>query len=254
MDDQQLIIRFEGASAKHHVMGMRDLGESLKGIERILTTGIYAMRAGRYPNTNARLPFSVLVSSPRQGSVEFVALWESVGPILPLLPEVYLSGVPEAVRNWLIGVLLKMGGREDQSSKHLSEVLSIMEQVEGNRHLEIIALLDREHERTRRYAKQAVTAVGPSCDKLVIPSIIEVAEIDIAIAEVIRSGDDLEVSDMETMRVLVDGFIHHSKQIKLHHPTKVALHSSMITSRCQRRSQQYHPSFPGRFGDQNQVA
>jgi len=67
-----------------------------------------------------------------------------------------------------------------------------------------------------RYTKDAISPViGESCDKLVFPHNSGDTEIDFAMAKVIASNDNLELGDMETFRIRVDGLTHHNKQLKL---------------------------------------
>ena len=220
MDDQNFIIRFEGASADRHAMGMRELGHSLQGIERIITTGVHVMSTGRYPNTRTRPPFSVQVSGIRPGSIDILPVVEPLAPLLPTLYELYWSHALEAARDWLSGVLLKMGGRQARSEELISQALELLGQVEANRHDEVMAALEAHHDRTARYAMLAVKPVGSSCDSMKLISGEDEEEIDSPTAEVIRSLGDVEVGDMETMTILVDGFIHHNKQIKVYHPAE----------------------------------
>ena len=37
-------------------------------------------------------------------------------------------------------------------------------------------------------------------------------------ADIIRSKGQLKVGEMETMRIIVDGFTHHNRQLKVIHP------------------------------------
>ena len=69
-------------------------------------------------------------------------------------------------------------------------------------------------------ARQVVSPVGPSCDRLSLQRDEEITEIDFPTAEAIRSRGKLEVGDMETFRVKIDGFTHHNKQLKIVHPSE----------------------------------
>lgn len=220
MDDQGFIIRFEGAAADQHVIGMRELGDSLHGIERIITTGVHVMRTGRYPNTRTKSPFSVLVSAPRQGSLEILPIMETLAPLFPVVHELYWSRALESARDWLLGVLLKMGGRQSESEELISKALEFAGQVESNRHDEVMAAIELNHGRTARYAMSAVKPVGPYCDSMKLIRSGDEGEVDFPTAEAIRSLGEVEVGDMETMRVLVDGFIHHNRQLKVYHPAE----------------------------------
>ena len=208
----KIIIRFEGAAADRHELGMRQLGESLIGIERLITMGLFAMDSGRFPKRMERLPFVVRASEPRKGSVEFMPILDIGTAFLPIIHEIYLSKSSEFIWRWLSGALLKMGGREKDADVHLDKLFDLLDKVDARRHLEALGW-----QKLYAPARQVVSPVGPSCDRLVLQD-AEFTEIDLPVAESIRSRGKLEVGDMETYRIKVDGFIHHNKQLKIEHP------------------------------------
>lgn len=93
-----------------------------------------------------------------------------------------------------------------------------IESEEANRKF-LLEVLDR----VLPSARGIVAPVGPSADTLTIAPVAddvirESTTIDVPMADAIRAGEKLTVGDMETMRVRVDGLIHHSKQIKIENP------------------------------------
>ena len=70
MNNQVFIIRFEGAEAENHELDLRKLGESLVGIEKIITIGLSTVLPGHSPKRGERPPLVVRASMPRRGSFE----------------------------------------------------------------------------------------------------------------------------------------------------------------------------------------
>ena len=215
MEAQRFVIRFDGADANEHTLGMRQLGQSLIGIERLITVGLFALEVGRIPRHNESLPLLVRASEPRIGSYEIAATLGPAAAFLPLLHEFYLTGATEILWRWMSGALLRMGGRPQESESHFSELIRLLDRVDARKHLEM-----PEWQRLVTPGRRLVSPVGPSCDRILLPMDGEMTEIDFPMAEVIRSKDKLEVGDMETFRIKVDGFTHHNRQLKLVHPSE----------------------------------
>ena len=53
--EQTLIVKYMGKDADDHKMDMRQLGESLIGIERLINTGLYTLEHGYRPGHGKRL-------------------------------------------------------------------------------------------------------------------------------------------------------------------------------------------------------
>ena len=231
MNGSGFVIRFEGARADRHVMGMRDLGESLLGTERILTNGLYLMDRGRFPNTTARLSFSVQVSSPREGSYEILILLEHISFLKTLSRDNTLPYLVAFARDWLVGVLHRKVGRVGHSDETLMRALENADRADLRSHETTRLALTQMHDlaktaletnssRFQSYAKRQTKPIGSSCTSLVIPGLDEDTEFDVADADVIRSGNKLDVGERETLYVQADGFSYHRNQLRIRHPTE----------------------------------
>ena len=212
MEEPAFLIRFDGASADQHEIDMRQLGESLIGVERLITTGLFVMDAGRLPKRNERLPLLVRAKELQQGSVDIPALLGGAGAFLPLFHELYITSAAHIIWRWMSGALLKMGGREREAETHFTELFRLLDKVDARRHIEVL-----EWQKLSAPARRVVTPVGHSCDRLLLEMDGDTAEIDLPVAEAIRSRDNLEVGDMESFRIKIDGFTHHNKQLKIAH-------------------------------------
>ena len=213
MAEPHLTIRFQGAGADQHRVDLRQLGHSLLGIERIVTHGLFALEAGRFPKKREPLPLLLHAEAPQRGCVE-VYIWLVAGGVfLPVIHDIFISMASDVVWRWINGVLLRMAGRDKDADAHLEKVIDFLDKVDARRHLEVVQL-----QKLATASKQVVTPVGQSCNSIVFPQGGEDAEIDLPLAEAIRSMGKVKVGDMKKMRVKVDGFTHHNKQLKIIHP------------------------------------
>lgn len=66
---------------------------------------------------------------------------------------------------------------------------------------------------------QAVRPVGPSVDNFKLngskaPPLL----VDLPMADVIRAKGELEVTELQPIKLRFDGFVHHNKKINVEHP------------------------------------
>ena len=200
IDHAKFSMRFDGADADRHALGMRQLGESLIGAERLITIGLFALETGQLPRRNQSLPMSIKVSEPMRGSFDVGGFIENLKPFLPFIHDLHMSKASEIVWRWMSGALLRMGGREQDSREHLEAVIGLMDRTDARRHLEAL-----NWQKLAFHASRLVSPVGPSCDRLLLPMNHEETEIDLPIAEAVRSRNKLEVGDMQTFDVMIDG-------------------------------------------------
>ena len=217
MGPQHFIIRFEGAEAEYHALGLRKLGESLIGIERIITIGLFTIATGRPPKHGEHLPFVVQASEPRRGSFEIDVLLSGWVALLPLFSDVFRTGASELVWRWVSSTMLKMGGRENDSEDHVKKLIELVNNlvdtvntVNTQRHIETL-----EWQKLVSPARQVVSPIGSSCDRIIFLTRDEATEIDPSIAEVIRSRDRLKVGGTVELLVKVVGFTHYNRRLKV---------------------------------------
>ncbi|MDE0372434.1 MAG: hypothetical protein OXI73_07820 [Rhodospirillales bacterium] len=206
---------------------MRHFGTSLIGFERLVSRGLFAAEVGRLPKPRERLSFTVTVTPPRRGSFEFVALLDPGAAFLPLVHDLYRTAASDIMWNWMSGALKKMAGRGEEADSHINEMLKTMDSMHARtveaddrrdqrRHSEILAAI--ESQRFLSAGKEVVSPIGPASERLILQRNDNLTEIDFAAAEVIRSGGKIKVGDMESIRLKIDGYVHHNKQLKVVHP------------------------------------
>lgn len=111
MRKQEFVVKYEGGDAQQHALDMRQLGESLIGIERLVNTGLYVLEHGERPGHGRVLKSVVRVSTPQPGSLQFIP--DLVAGVYPLLSDSFVqSHIGEVLRQLVKIPLLAMGGRE----------------------------------------------------------------------------------------------------------------------------------------------
>ena len=222
----RVTVSFHGGHAKEHLIRMRELGESLIGVERIVAAGLRVLETGRLPKPRERTPY-VIETTPRHGSIHIPVLIQENAFLLPLLQDLYLTGITEAIWKWLNGVMYKLGGRKREGDEHFRALERLLERSMEHSHLEKMSLI-----RLNAAARQAVYPVGRSCEFLGVANgqSGEESIIDLPMAQAIRSADKLEVGNTYRVRIQVDGLMHHNRQLKVLHPREPG---RFITARVQ---------------------
>lgn len=216
-------IKFKGFEADKHAIDMRQLGQSLVGFEGLVSMGLISLSSFRFPKRRERFPLVVRAHEPRPGSFEIFGDLAPGAIMLPLVHEAISTGGVELIWRWISWVFLMEGGRQKEADPHFVALMEFAKELNASRDRSedqqrafLLEVLDRSH----RFAAQSVTPVGPSSDTVSVQmeGRPDVTVVDVPMADAIRSKDRIEVGDMQVMRVRVDGFIHHSRQLKVENP------------------------------------
>lgn len=218
--EPHLTISFKGAQASENQLNMRQLGKSLIGMDRIISIGLDIMERGEIRKNIKRSPFEIRVAEPRSGSFEIYAWLEASSLFLPLFHEVFLTGASEILWRWTSTVLLKNSGRHKESTEHYAQLIDVVgsvvetvNEIDLRRHEEILTL-----QKLKQPCRDVVSPVGDSCDRIILSVGDKNTEIDLPMAHVIRSREQLFVSEIKRIVVKVDGFNHQNRQLKVTHP------------------------------------
>ncbi len=220
MSDNYLIIRFEGLDAQDNLIEIQSFGQSLIGINRLVGNGLHFYETGECLKKGKLSPFLIKTKPPEIGSYELAIILAESKAYLPLIHDIILSRPSKILGNLLSGLLLKMGGREQDSTEKLNAVVDLYERInqdraDERRHVENVI------DKLNPHARQVVYPIGKSSDNMVLEYNGETTNIDLPIADSIRSKERLEVGEMETIETTIDGIFLSQKQIKIPHPTEI---------------------------------
>lgn len=222
MRKQAFVVKYEGGDAEQHVLDMRQLGESLIGIERLINTGLYVLEHGERPGHGRVLKSVIRVSTPQPGSLEFVP--DLLAGVYPLLNESIVQKHIGAILRQLVKIpLLAMGGLEheaqDRTHDLVEKLLAASERADERRHREQMKVYDLlSHQWAYDAARNAISPVGRGCDCMQILDDETSDTITPMMAEAIRTRGSVKIGEPRELSVLVDGFIHRTRQLRVVHP------------------------------------
>ena len=223
MPDNFLIIRFEDMDTQDNLVEIQSLGQSLIGINRLVGNGLQLFETGKFLQRSETSPFLIKTNPPEIGSNEIAIILVESSTYLPLIHNFILAKQSIIIGNLLSGLLLNMGGREQDSTEKLHAVFDLYERNRQDRIGEI-RQVENAIEKLNPYARQVVTPIGKSSDSMVLVYNGEQTIIDFPIADSIRSKKRLEVrktDKIETIETTIDGIVLSKKQIKIPHPNEM---------------------------------
>ena len=239
MASADLIVKYQGGDAERHNVEMRSLGAQL-GFERIISDGLIFLGHDRLPKRGERHELVVHAREPKAGSSEIEVFLTQAAGLLPIGWWLMEVGAGEAVSNFATWVFSKLGGRENEAKAAL-EAMGRMRETEEKERVATRAIEANERleaqrqwlehdagwrdrlftltERLSSAAIQAVRPVGPSVDSFKLngskaPPLL----VDLPTADVIRAKGELEVTELQTIELRVDGFVHHNRKLNVEHP------------------------------------
>lgn len=229
MRKQAFVVKYEGGDAKQHVLDMRQLGESLIGIERLINTGLYVLEHGERPGHGRVLESVIRVSTPQPGSLEFIPIL--LPGVYPLLNEPIVQKHIGAILRQLVKIpLLAMGGLEHEAQGRTHDLLEKAlaaseraaehtDRADERRHREQMKVYDLlSHQWAYDAARNAVSPVGKGCDCMQISDDETSDTITPLMAQAIRTRGSVKIGEPRELSVLVDGFIHRTRQLRVVHP------------------------------------
>jgi len=181
-------IRYDGMDAENHEINLDALGESLRGVARILAvTGHFAV-TGAYVKQTRAMGVRVVAREPQancfsiSGVLQFAAqqgLFQ--GAVVPLI-----AG--------LVGLVIARASNNRAEMKHLAatveKLIDAMTQSNAAHRDQLVAVVDRMTDALRPAARQMVAPVGRSCREMRLGGEVVVDE---ATAAAIRGQADDEV-------------------------------------------------------------
>jgi hypothetical protein len=223
--DDSFRLRLDGLDASHHHISMQHLGHVLVGANKIMVAGLIVAAFCRVPKRGERFDLQIVAEAPKQSSVEIVGILKQIPWVLPLVHEFIARGGSELTSRFLSYVLARFGGRPSEAHVNLEAFVQLSRAhlaARNESEERFVDLVKSVVDRLPHPARQVVSPIGRGAAELLIgsgrsPRFITVDE---PMADVIRSQQPDEVGDLQSMRLKVDGIIHHSRQLKVVHPLK----------------------------------
>lgn len=152
------IVSYDGLTASQHRMDMRRFGYAMVGLDHVITGGLIALSEHRVAKPRERVPFDLVASDPKRGSVELfgalMAGYQGSQGNLPFLVQLLNDAFPDLLWHWLSWVFKSLGGREKEAEPHFEKLLEFMGKVHSQE--------KTDRERERRFLIQVLDRIIPN--------------------------------------------------------------------------------------------
>ena len=247
-----LTVKYENKNADLHSLNLRDLGESLIGLDKILTSGVWITGLHQTPRRTRSKPqdrlFQIEGTEIRTGCIEITTLIAVGSAFGSLFSDGYFRFAADAMGLWLrlavqnaiVSILGKNNRETDiqidrlmRSNEKLVDTISEMSEREfrdrqdERRHIETL-FEDRQKERTHLEAmldktlnalnkpvERFVYPTKDACDYIVVPNGTERFIIDRDLVSPILYKEPLTYGNTRRIWIKIDGLTKRTRQLKV---------------------------------------
>lgn len=191
-----LVVRYDGLDAAEHAIEIDALGDSLKGLGRIIgVAATFAVTDKLVMHSNAR-PLKVVVGPPEANCLTLHAALAWVDQ------SSFIAGTASTLTASLITYIIQRSARQKAEMKHLRDIAELAVRQAGHRDDAVITRLldtiDKMADSLKPAVRKAVKPVGTTAQTMTIhgasagsPSLV----VDKALRDAIDAEEPLEVGD-----------------------------------------------------------
>lgn len=242
MANPAISISYDGGDAARHAIDARLLGQSLQGIDRLVSDCIVIFSFERLPKRGERAPLILKVKEAKAGSYDLPALYQESSQLLALGVPIIQAIGPEIISQYLTAVLDFFRGKEgavDSAIARMAEMhkaaLDAMTQTQRDALSTIDAMDERRHQEhmgLQDILRRAIMGSGPSAVDYVAPVGRSVDTATFASgsneklfisrddAEAIRDSQKMEWQNIGHETLRTDGFKFHSNGLSVENPER----------------------------------
>lgn len=215
---RSIVIRFDGLDATNELLDMRQFGQSLIGISRILKNSAHFAIRHEYAERYHKPHVQIMARPPKDGCVilEAIAIAATAFPLLqPLLENVTW----ELITTLTGAIFLRRSGRQREMERSLDTIDKLVEQQgiqNAGIRKDLVGIAHKLIDANQSAVREALYPVGKTCSSLQIGDTEAGAPIiDAATADAIRSKEDLQVQEAKLYQGNIDSITKHTKSCKI---------------------------------------
>jgi hypothetical protein len=240
MADQGISVKYDGGDARNNTIDAKLFGQSLQGLDRMVSDCLIVLSQSRLPKRGERAPLLLKAREPESGSVNVPQLLQEASDLLgigvPILsaigPEIvgyYVSAVLDHFKGKDAAVELAITKMAEMHQVALSAMVAVqrdamqtVDQMDERRHQEVMgmqSILRASIMGSGAAAVDYVAPVGLSVDTatFVTGDAISI-EIDKDGADAIRASQKLDWTSPQNEVVTTDGFKFHTSGLSIENP------------------------------------
>src|SRR5687768_14079999 len=111
MANSEISISYEGGDAARHTIDAKLFGQSLQGLDRMVSDCLLIFSIQRLPKRGERAPLILKVNEPRAGSYDLPAVYQEASQLLGMGIPILSTIGPEIVSYYVSAILDNFRGR-----------------------------------------------------------------------------------------------------------------------------------------------
>jgi hypothetical protein len=231
MPEQRIVIVYDGGDATKNTIDAKLFGQSLQGIDKLISDALIVYSQERLPKRGERAPLILKAREPEAGSYTIVGFLQDASVLLPLgIP--YLSQVGVDIASHYVQAALDYFRGDDDSMERIVDTMARM-------HQETVVANDRADERRHTETmgmqdlfRRSITSNGPAAIDFVAPMGRSVSTasfagsqnapllVSVEDADLIRDSEKLTWSEVRNLVLETDGFKFHTNGLSVVNPER----------------------------------
>jgi len=244
MAEQQIVVSYDGGDARHHAIEARLFGQSLQGLDRMVSDCLVILTVERLPKRGERAPLLLKARAPEAGSVTVAQLLQQASDLLGIGVPILQAIGPEVVSYYVGAVLDHFRGKDEAVETAIRkmaemhqialqtiatvhrESIDAMRQVDAHRHAEVMGMQDLLRTAIRGSGPAAVDYVAPvGLDRSVDTATFVAGSAQPLLttvddAEAIRESQKVDWETPQNQVLVTDGFKFHTSALSVQNPEK----------------------------------
>lgn len=111
MTENTIQLVYDGGDAAHHAIDLRLLGQSLVGIDRIVSDGLIILSTGRLPKKGERATVITKIQEPVAGSYTIAGYWQEISTALAVGVPIITNIGTDIISEYVKSVLFYFSGK-----------------------------------------------------------------------------------------------------------------------------------------------
>lgn len=248
MDSSPILISYDGGDATHHQIDAKLLGQSLQGIDRLVSDCTVIFSFQRLPKRGERASLLLKVKEPQAGSFQLPALSQEVSEALAIGIPILQAVGPEIFAHYVQAVVDFFRGKDDavevainrmadmhdaglaalsnSQREALRDVLTYADSIDARRHDEMLGMQDLLRRSISGSGAAAVDYVAPvGRGRSVATASFRAGSgvarvVDSDDADAIRESQKMEWRPIGNEVLKTDGFKYHSSVLSIENPDR----------------------------------
>jgi len=229
MTEALIRIKYDGGDAEKNSIDAKLFGQSLQGIDRMVSDCIIILFHERLPKRSERAPLILKVDEPESGSYSIPALYQETSELLAVGVPIMSTIGPEIIGHYVSAVLNKFKGKDDAVELAINKMaemhqasLDQIDRLDERSHIEHLAMQQILRDAIAESGNAALDYVAPVGRSVDTASFLtkqgQEVVADKSDADAIRDSQKLDWQGLGNIVLETDGFKFHTSGLSVVNP------------------------------------